>query len=77
MAGHYRIILQEQLTVESDASWLDGLSLVRDRRGSTILTGSFPDQAALISLIVRLHSLNLTLLRIERLNPPSGPANAA
>lgn len=77
MLRQYRITVQELLTVECEASWLDGLSITRDASGETILTGHFPDQAALISLLVRLHSLNLSLLSIERLNDTLHLANPA
>lgn len=77
MLQHYQITLQEQLTAESDASWLDGLSITRVAGGGTILTGSFPDQAALVGLLVRLHSLNLSLLSIERLNDTPRLAKSA
>lgn len=62
MEQRYRITVQEQLAVESDASWLDGVDISTDAHGHTRLEAKFPDQAALFSLLLRLHHLNLTVL---------------
>lgn len=65
MEQRYRITVQEQLAVESDASWLDGIVISFDARGHTRLDGKFSDQAALVGLLLRLHHLNLTLLSVS------------
>lgn len=47
------------------SAWFDGLQVVNDPNGETILSGSLPDQAALFGILNRLHSLNLRLLSLS------------
>lgn len=46
--------------------WYDGLEVIVEPSGETVLRGRLPDQAALIGLLTRLHALNLTLIAFER-----------
>ncbi len=47
------------------SDWLGGLSITAQPDGSTLLTGTLPDQAALHGVLNKLYSLNLTLLSVQ------------
>ena len=47
--------------------WFGGLSITQENDGTTTLTGSVVDQAALYGLISRLRDLGANLLAIEQL----------
>jgi hypothetical protein len=61
---HYRIHIQGHL----DPSWQDrfgGLCLEQQEAGTTLLTGTLPDQAALHGVLLQIVRLGLTLLSLE------------
>jgi hypothetical protein len=62
----YEICVEGHLS-ESWSDWFDGLTLQNAPGGETILSGSFIDQAALFGMLIKLHSLNLTLISVNRL----------
>ncbi|GHO72253.1 hypothetical protein KSD_58020 [Ktedonobacter sp. SOSP1-85] len=45
--------------------WLAGLTVLHQDAGTTLLTGTLPDQAALHGVLVTLRRLNLSLLSLE------------
>lgn len=50
------------------AGWFEGLTLTRDvAQGTTLLTGSVPDQAALHGILAQIRDLGLTLVSLTRL----------
>ncbi|MGH2464242.1 MAG: hypothetical protein ACRDGI_02175 [Candidatus Limnocylindrales bacterium] len=51
------------------AAWFDGLSLSRERDGTTILRGPIPDQAALHGLLQRVRDTGLPLVSVSRIQP--------
>lgn len=55
-----------------DPSWADwfGAFKLAIQGEQSVLTGSVQDQAALLGLLARLHSLGLPLLLVERKNAP-------
>ena len=58
-----------------DLSWqqgLEGLQIVHEEHGTSLLTGVLKDQAALFGVLKRIDHLNLTLLWLER-NDQEGP----
>ena len=65
----YRIRLKGHL----DSKWSDWFEqmAIFAEGGETILTGPVADQAALHGLLIRIRDLNLTLLSVERIEPPS------
>jgi hypothetical protein len=77
-AGRYQIRLKGHLD-DRWASWFDGLSLSRERDGSTTLQGSIPDQAALHGLLQRVRDTGLPLVSVIRLDTDSNvtPVNDA
>ena len=59
-----RIRVQGQL----DPSWqqrFDGLRLIPEASGATLLSGSLPDQAALQGILLQIVRLGLTLVSLE------------
>jgi hypothetical protein len=69
-AGRYQIRLKGHLD-DRWATWFDGLSLSRERDGSTTLQGSIPDQAALHGLLQRVRDTGLPLVSVIRLDTDS------
>ena len=50
-------------TLKPDWSdWFEALTISSPSDGETLLSGELPDQAALLGLLNRVHSLNLKLL---------------
>ncbi len=61
-----------QITVEGSidqswSTWFDRLTISREK-GCTVLTGPFPDQAALRGVLIKLFDLRLTLISVTRLD---------
>ena len=44
------------------SDWFEALTISSPSDGETLLSGELPDQAALLGLLNRIHSLNLKLL---------------
>ncbi len=49
------------------STWFDGMTLTHDAKSETILSGLVVDQAALHSLLIKVHTLNLTLISVVRI----------
>jgi hypothetical protein len=45
--------------------WFDGMSISHGENSETILTGPVVDQASLFGLLLKVNSLNLTLLSVN------------
>lgn len=61
---HYSIRVQGHL----DLSWqhrFEGLRIVQQDAGTTLLSGSLPDQAALHGVLLQIVRLGLTLLSLD------------
>jgi hypothetical protein len=58
VAGHL-----ESETLE----WYGDISISNQPDGDAILSGSIPDQAALMRVLLRLHDLGLTILSLKAL----------
>ena len=50
------------------ADWFDGFSCTVLETNETVLTGSAPDQSALVGLLTDICHMNLTLLSVKRLD---------
>ena len=48
--------------------WFDGFACTVTETGETVLTGSVPDQSALVGLLTAVCHMNLTLLSVKRLD---------
>ena len=62
----YEIRVEGHLT-ERWSDWFEGLTIHNEPSGETVLSGSFVDQAALFGMLTKIHSLNLTLISVNRL----------
>lgn len=49
--------------------WFEGLSLVHDCEGNTVLTGLIVDQTALHSILLKIRDLNLKLISVNEIKP--------
>jgi hypothetical protein len=59
-------ILIEGVLDSSWADWLDGIEVLPQKTGETILIGPVADQSALHGIINRLHNLGLVIISINR-----------
>ncbi len=48
------------------SSWFDGLEIQPTPEGETLLKGGLIDQSALISILGKMHNLNLTIISVQR-----------
>ncbi len=64
MNGIYRFLVRGHLD-DRWSEWLGGLSIQRMADGSSVLTGSISDQAALHGVIARIRDMGLPLLAVE------------
>jgi hypothetical protein len=70
-AAIYHIRVQGQLDV-SWSGWLGGLTITPQPDGTTLLSGSIVDQAALHGLLDRLYGMNLSILSVVQVgNDPT------
>jgi hypothetical protein len=51
------------------AAWFDGLTLTRERGGTTVLAGSVADQAALHGLLQKIRDVGLPLVSVTTTAP--------
>lgn len=64
----YKIRVKGQLS-ERWSDWFEGLTIHVETDGVTALVGCLPDQAALISILIRIQALNLELISLSRCSP--------
>ena len=69
-AGRYEIRLTGHLEAHW-TTWFDGMTLSREADGTTVLSGSIPDQAALHGLLQRVRDLGVPLVSVVRIGPDS------
>ena len=62
----YEIRVEGQLT-DHWCGWFDGLEIRSGTNDDTILSGAFPDQAALFGALNKVQALNLILISVHRL----------
>ena len=71
----YEIRIQGHLDGRWSA-WFDGMELVAEADGSTLIRGRVADQAALHGLIQKVRDLGLPLLTVTPIDPrQTGPAS--
>jgi hypothetical protein len=49
--------------------WFEGLEIVQEKEGTTLLSGPLQDQAALHGILAKIRGLGLTLLSLDTLEP--------
>ena len=64
----YEIRVEGHLT-KLWSDWFYGLAIRADPNGETTLSGLLIDQAALFSVLTKIHALNLTLTSVYRVSP--------
>ena len=69
--GRYEIRLKGHLDTRW-AAWFDGLSLIHDGDGTTVIHGPIADQAALHGLLQKVRDVGLPLVSVQRVadDPP-------
>jgi hypothetical protein len=67
-AGRYEIRIRGHLDSRW-AAWFDGLSLIHEPDGTTVLRGAIPDQAALHGLLQKVRDTGLPLVSLIRVGP--------
>jgi hypothetical protein len=74
-AGRYEIRVTGHLDSRW-ATWFDGLTVTQEGGGTTVITGSITDQAALHGLLQRVRDLGIPLISVVRIEPgqPDPPA---
>jgi hypothetical protein len=73
---HIEIRIKGHLAPEW-TDWLDGAAIIHEANGEAVITGQLPDQAALLGLLNRLHTLNLAIISVSRSDNPSALHNDA
>ncbi len=58
---------------QSWSAWFDGMMITNEANGDTVISGPVADQAALHSLLVKVHNLNLTLISVLRIETDATP----
>lgn len=51
--------------------WFEGMTLTREKNGTTTLNGPLPDQTALHSILLKIRNMNLKLLSVRQVEPKS------
>jgi hypothetical protein len=64
----YRIRVKGQMGPEW-SEWFDGMTITRDKKNETTLSGPVLDQAALYGILNKIQALGLTLLSVLREAP--------
>ena len=62
----YRIRVTETLDRQF-TDWLGDLTIIPQMNGETLLIGSFSDQPALRGFLDQLWNLNITVIKVERI----------
>jgi hypothetical protein len=65
--GLFEIYVKGQLD-KSWSEWLGGMEIELANEGEMILTGNIGDQAALMGILNKLYSLNLTIVSLRKTN---------
>jgi hypothetical protein len=71
MAGQTeQLIYQIKIKGELDPVWMEwfeGLTLIHDCEGNTVLTGPITDHTALHSILLKIRDLNLKLISVNQI----------
>lgn len=59
----------EGILTDQWSDWFENLDIKNHSNGETTLKGSISDQASLIGMLYKLHSLNLALISVTRSSP--------
>jgi len=67
-APYYEIRLKGHLEARWE-QWFDGLTIILEENGNTLLSGPLADQAALHGILKKVRDLGLTLLSVNSVEP--------
>ena len=67
-AGRYEICLKGHLDTRWSA-WFDGLSLIKESDGTTLIRGPVVDKAALHGLLGKVRDVGLPLISVTQVDP--------
>lgn len=65
---YYEIRVEGQLD-SSWSQWFDGLQVVPQENGETLIAGPVPDQALLQGILTKVFNLRLPLVSLKRIRP--------
>jgi hypothetical protein len=65
---HYEIRIKGHLD-ERWASWFEGLKIIREENGETLLIGPVADQAALHGMLRKVRDLGMVLIAVNMTAP--------
>ena len=74
-SGQYEIRLKGRLDSRWVA-WFDGMSLINESDGMTVIRGPVIDQAALHGLLQKLRDLNLPLVSVIQVDLTAAPTDS-
>ncbi|HEX6033767.1 MAG TPA: hypothetical protein VFY83_05000 [Anaerolineales bacterium] len=66
--SYYEIRVQGQLD-SNWSDWFNGLDVMPQENGETLIAGSLQDQAALQGILTKIFNLHLVLLSVRRTDP--------
>jgi hypothetical protein len=66
---HYQIIVKGQIDQQWLYDWAEGLQIVPQPGGNTLISGPIADQPALHGLLKKIRDLGLPLLLVQRMEP--------
>lgn len=69
--ARYQILVEGSLDTLWE-HWFEGMKITPTHDGKTLIAGEVIDQSALLGLLEKIHSLNLTLLSVEKTSPNEG-----
>lgn len=65
MSENYKILIGGHLQDRWE-EWFEGLKICRNTDGTTTLSGSLSDQAALLGVLLKIGNMNLKLISINQ-----------
>ena len=71
---YYAIHIKEHISSQWSV-WFEGLTIVNLDNDGSILSGPVADQSALHGLLEKVRDLNLTLISVNRIEPPQTNTN--
>ena len=69
MMQYYEIHVKGHLN-PSWSDWFDGLTIIHEDNGATLLAGTLADQAALHGLLTRVRDLGILLISVNLMDKP-------
>lgn len=75
MAYTYSIRVEGHLACDW-SEWFDGMTILHEANGETVIVGPVRDQAALHGLLAKVRDLSLTLIAVNRTESKGGGESA-